>query len=61
VKGAWARIHQGNRWALEFINKVRQANKLPPLPAPWDQAKKARDAKATKAGPPRDPFADLFS
>lgn len=55
VRGAWGRIHQGNREALDFINKVRQANKLPALPAPWDQAKKARDAKAE---PPTDPVAD---
>lgn len=55
VRGAWGRIHQGNRDALGFINKVRQANNLPALPAPWDQAKKARDAKAE---PPTDPAAD---
>ena len=29
VKGAWARIHTNNREALELVNAIRAANKLP--------------------------------
>ena len=35
VKGTWARIHENNRDYYNFIESVREANDLPPLPAPW--------------------------
>lgn len=35
VKGTWARIHENNRDYYDFIESVREANDLPPLPAPW--------------------------
>lgn len=34
VKGAWARVHQNNKDALDFIQKVRAANGLEALPPP---------------------------
>lgn len=34
VKGAWARIHQGNREAFDLVQSIRAANKLEPLPPP---------------------------
>ena len=35
VKGTWARIHENNRDYYSFIESVREAHGLPPLPAPW--------------------------
>jgi hypothetical protein len=46
VRNAWARIYQNNREALEFVNRVRSAYKLPALAAPWPQAKAADTATA---------------
>jgi len=34
ITGAWARIHQNNRDAFEFLQRIRVANKLAPLVAP---------------------------
>ena len=33
VKGTWAGIHQRNKEALELVNSIRAANKLPALAA----------------------------
>lgn len=49
VKDAWAKIHTGNRRALELINAVRNRAGLPALPAPGDVAAKARAAAAEMA------------
>jgi hypothetical protein len=52
VSGAWCRIRQSNEDALEFINAIRVANKLEPLPAPWvvaEEKKAARDVSALDA------------
>ena len=37
VSGAWARIHQNNRDAFDLVAKVRVANGLTPLVAPWSE------------------------
>ena len=34
VKGTWAGIHQRNKEALELVNSIRAANKLPPAAPP---------------------------
>ena len=34
VKGAWAGIHQRNKEALEFVNRIRVAHKIPPAEPP---------------------------
>jgi len=34
VKGTWAGIHQRNKEALELVNSIRAANKLPPAVPP---------------------------
>lgn len=39
VSGAWARIHQNNRDAFDLVAKVRIANGLTPLTAPWSDGK----------------------
>jgi hypothetical protein len=49
IKGAWAKIHEGNRRALELINAVRNHAGLPELPAPGVVAAKARAAAAEVA------------
>jgi hypothetical protein len=49
IKGAWAKIYEGNRRALELINAVRNRAGLPALPAPGDVAAKARAAAAEMA------------
>jgi len=49
IKGAWAKIHEGNRRALELINAVRNHAGLPELLAPGVVAAKARAAAAEVA------------
>lgn len=44
IKGAWARIHQSNREAFEFLQAVRASAALPALTSPWDQKKAAKAA-----------------
>jgi len=39
VKGAWARIHQNNREALELVQAIRAANSLPALGLPREANK----------------------
>ncbi len=34
VKGTWAGIHQRNKEALEFVNRIRVAHKIPPAEPP---------------------------
>ena len=46
VRDAWTRIRQGNRDALDFVNRVRAANKLSPIPAPWKDERAAAPAPA---------------
>lgn len=43
VKGAWARIHQGNREAFDLVQSIRAANKLEPLPPPKSYKAKTLD------------------
>jgi hypothetical protein len=49
IKSAWARIHQANREAFEFVQAVRAAENLPPLPAPWGP--RTNQGSATAAEP----------
>lgn len=46
VRNAWARIHQNNREAFEFVQAVRAANRLDPLVAPWEPRKTPAPAAA---------------
>ena len=43
VKGAWARIHQGNREAFDLVQSIRAANKLELLPPPKSYKAKTPD------------------
>jgi hypothetical protein len=42
IKAAWARIAQNNREAFALIERVRAANRLAPVKAPWDVAEAAK-------------------
>lgn len=55
IKGAWGKIYEGNRRALELINSIREQANLPALPAPGAVAAKARAAAAEMAphAPPK--------
>ncbi len=54
VKGAWARIYQGNRDAFELLLSIRAANGLAPIPAPW--ANKAPKTPAPVDNSPDDNY-----
>jgi hypothetical protein len=43
VKGTWAGIHQRNKEALELVNSIRAANKLPPAVPPNVNADNPRE------------------
>lgn len=56
VRDAWTRIRQGNRDALEYVNRVRAANKLSAIPAPWKDERAAAPAKQGATAGLRDVF-----
>lgn len=61
VRGTWGRIHQNNRDALDLVNGIRKANKLDPLPAPWDVARAAAEqAKQTEFEQAKRAVSKLF-
>jgi hypothetical protein len=53
IKGTWARIAQNNREAFALIQRVRVANKLTPVNAPWEVAAAAK-AVARERGAGQD-------
>jgi hypothetical protein len=58
IKGAWARIHQNNREAFEFVQKIRAANKLPLLVPPWKTADSSKENPSPSHGADASPTVD---
>ena len=54
VKGTWAGIHQRNKEALEFVNRIRVAHKIPPAEPPNSNPDNQRKKNQTRKD--EDPF-----